>query len=184
MLVVTIIVSAACGVYFASLINTAPNPFTQREGEPLEKKWWVVVVAAFVTTNVVLVSLGFPFLTGLLMVALLVYLIFFIKDKLTANLGITTMLSLAASFALCAAQRIDRLNTANKPVSTGSKLGIILVPILAIALTFIISLVKAISISDDRKDKLKNTLTTSNIITTLVVVAMVIIVIICLKEVF
>lgn len=182
MLVVTIIVSAACGVYFASLINTAPNPFTQREGEPLEKKWWVVVVAAFVTTNVVLVSLGFPVLTGLLMLSLLVYLIFFIKDKLTANLGITTMLSLAASFALCAAQRIDRLNTANKPVSTGSKLGIILVPILAIALTFLISLVKAIS--DDRKHKLKNTLTTSNIITTLVVVAMVIIVIICLKEVF
>ncbi len=182
MLVVTIIVSAACGVYFASLISAAPNPFTQREGEPLEKKWWVVVVVAFVTTNVVLVSLGFPVLTGLLMVALLAYLIFFIKDKLTANLGITTMLSLAASFALCAAQRIDRLNTANKPVSTGSKLGIILVPILAIALTFLISLVKAIS--DDRKHKLKNTLTTSNIITTLVVVAMVIIVIICLKEVF
>lgn len=184
MFIVAIVVSAACGVYFASLINTAPNPFTQREGEPLEKKWWVVVVAAFVTINVVLVSLGSPVLTGLLMVALLAYLTFFIKDKLTANLGIATMLPLAASFALCAAQRIDRLNTANKPVGTGSKLGIILVPILAIALTFLISLVKTISISDEKKRKLKNTLTTGNIITTLVVVVMVIIVIICLKEVF
>ena len=182
MLVVTIIVSAACGVYFSSLINSAPNPFTQREGEPLEKKWWVVVVAAFVAINAVLVGLGFPVLTGLLMVALLAYLFFFIKDQVTANLGVAAMLPLAASFALCAAQRIDRLNAASKPVGTGSKIGIILVPLLAIALAYLVGLAK--TIPDEKKRKLKKHLTTGNIITTLVVVAMVIVVITCLKEVF